>query len=686
MTKAVYALLVGVNEYLGEVPNLRGCKQDITEFDAYLEGRVGQDGARYESLLLTDERATRQNVIDAFRDHLGKAQKNDQVLFYFSGHGSRAKVPQDLAYLEPDGFMETLVLHDSRQNKVGDLVDKELGCLLYDVGQNGAEITVVLDCCHSGTGTRSDQIGIRQAPDDELERSVDDLLFMQSDFSDLVKTGSDVEGRITIPKTDHVLLAACLSQQFAKELPINGTPKGIFSYFLLDSLKTAGHLTYRDLYMRVNALVKARVSEQSPQLESDNADLLSRPFLGGTIQATPSHFTVSYHKEFKWVVDAGAIHGIVDPRGDETTRLALFPFDATAKDLHDLTKSTHTADIVKVMATQSQINLTSGKELYEFTTYKAVIIDIPIDPLLVLINGDAEMVSAVDDAIGSFGIDQTPSILIESTKKEEMAALWVGVTSEGYKIFRSGEVDSLVSGKFVGDVADSAQEFRTLAGQLEHIARWQNLLQLHNPSYQLDSDAVRLHFEVKNGLNWERVPADQEIVLNYQKIESEEGGETFWQAPEFRMALENVSKRRLFCMLFDLTDRFKIISLTESDGEWLDPGELYWLFDKEALEGTVPDELWSRGQTSQRDTLKLLVTTEESYARRLEQDTLPEKVHQTKSIPEDLPQPDTLSRLMHRVNTRELGRKKRPKKVSDWYSTETSFTTNRPAEAKWIRD
>ena len=57
-------------------------------------------------------------------------------------------------FLEPTGANQTLVCADSRRAGVPDLADKELSVLLDDVAARGPHVLVVLDCCHSGGGTR----------------------------------------------------------------------------------------------------------------------------------------------------------------------------------------------------------------------------------------------------------------------------------------------------------------------------------------------------------------------------------------------------------------------------------------------------------------------------------------------------------------------------------------------------
>lgn len=104
MPQTVYAFLVGIDQYQSPVPPLRGCVNDITAVHEFLKSRVAIDGKGLETLVLLNEQATVQAVIDGFRNFLKRAEKGDVALFYYGGHGSQAIVPAGLEQFEPDGL------------------------------------------------------------------------------------------------------------------------------------------------------------------------------------------------------------------------------------------------------------------------------------------------------------------------------------------------------------------------------------------------------------------------------------------------------------------------------------------------------------------------------------------------------------------------------------------------------
>jgi uncharacterized caspase-like protein len=169
MSRTVYGLLVGIDDYPAPVPPLRGCVNDITAVEQLLRERLAAD-QKLDTKVLKNAEATRQAVIDGFM-HLRNAGPDDVALFYYSGHGSQERTPPEFWYLEPDRLDETLVCYDSRLADNYDLADKELAKLIAAVAARGAHVLVILDSCHSGSGTRTTaSAGVRRVQTDLRER------------------------------------------------------------------------------------------------------------------------------------------------------------------------------------------------------------------------------------------------------------------------------------------------------------------------------------------------------------------------------------------------------------------------------------------------------------------------------------------------------------------------------------
>ena len=181
MARKLYGLLVGIDKYPGRVPDLRGCVNDIDAFAEYLQGQAAKgDFEEPQLCLLKSEAATREAIIKGFREHLCQAGPDDIALFYYSGHGSQEQAPEEFWHLEPDRLNETLVCYDSREPGGWDLADKELAKLIHEVSRKNPHTVLILDCCHSGSGTRDGDVAgtaVRKLATDTRQRPLDSFIF-----------------------------------------------------------------------------------------------------------------------------------------------------------------------------------------------------------------------------------------------------------------------------------------------------------------------------------------------------------------------------------------------------------------------------------------------------------------------------------------------------------------------------
>ncbi len=153
-----YALLVGVDDYAPEGESegdLYSCETDAYIMREVLVGKYGfaQSNVRMLLSLHEGQEATGGNIVNAFKEHLiDQAEPDDIAVFYFSGHGTRAR---DTSGDEIDGYDEALCPADiDATHEV--LTDDQLDFLL---GQLRTEhVTVIADSCHAGTITRAPDV------------------------------------------------------------------------------------------------------------------------------------------------------------------------------------------------------------------------------------------------------------------------------------------------------------------------------------------------------------------------------------------------------------------------------------------------------------------------------------------------------------------------------------------------
>jgi len=674
MSTTLYALLVGIDNYQEPVPLLNGCVNDITVIETLLRARTVSGNLRLEMQTLRNGEATRQAVIDGFLKHLSRAKHEDVALFYYSGHGSQERTPPEFWHVEPDRLDETLVCYDSRSSNSHDLADKELAKLIAHVAKNDPHVLIVLDCCHSGSGTRALPSGegkVRRAPTDTRERKLNTFLITPGEAQQLAgqRTREGAVGWLTVPRGHHILMAACREDEEAKEVSGNAQPRGAFSYYLSEMLQSAsgGSLTYRDLFKRVNALVRAKVARQSPVIEATDIRDLDRPFLGGAIQARAPYFTVSFDKGAGWVIDGGAVHGIPAPVGNETTTLALFDPGSPIEKAAGSGRAIGDARVIESLPTRSKVALSLKVGNPDpTTTYGAIVTGLPLPPLSLQVTGEDAAVALFRKALATSGPGNSPSWLVR--ERHESSDFQLLAEQQSYRIRRTADDRPLV----VDIQGANEASARQAVENLEHIARWTRIAEMGNPCSRLAPDAVKFDLfsiSLSGEETLVKTTAHGDLRFSYDLVDGKP------QPPQFKMRLQNQSNQRLYCMLLDLPETFAVSSsLLEGNGVWLDPGAEAWakIDGNPIIPASIPAPFVEQGLTEIKDILKLIVSTDECDATLLDQDDLGVRFDSARRAFRALPS-NTLDRLMYRVNFRHFGGEQ-PSSLTEWTASELSVT------------
>lgn len=233
-----WALVVGVNECPefrlpdGTRPRaLRGAESDA---DAFAEMLTDQFHFPKECVQrLQGQNATRAAVEKSLDKLLKAVQADDSFLFYFAGHGTQVVDQRPLD--EVDRLDEALCLTDTTAEGKNLWRDDEMGKWLEAC--RARRITVVLDCCHAGTGIKdpADDLASRYLPIAPAKSAEPREAEPQSPWQDLHPTTKSLERRSL------AALFACQSDQQAYERRFPGQKSparsGQFTHFLLAALK-----------------------------------------------------------------------------------------------------------------------------------------------------------------------------------------------------------------------------------------------------------------------------------------------------------------------------------------------------------------------------------------------------------------------------------------------------------------
>ncbi|KAL6306604.1 hypothetical protein BKA93DRAFT_148884 [Sparassis latifolia] len=285
-TPPLFALIIGINYYKSDkIGDLRGAVPDANAIQNFLENDLGVP-----------------------RDHIRnlrnkKATKGDPILIFYAGHGGSAPAP--------DGWqgpkIEMLLPCDCEEldNVWSNVIpDRTFASLLDRLAEaKGDNITVILDCCHSSSGTRGDNaecmvrgIDILDSPSPDLDRQI------WGATVDGKRASQPAPGFARSGLRSHVLLAACGAGERAQEF----NKRGRFTQAILERLSMAGtaNITYKELIQQITPW-----EEQNPQCEGYNQGRVV--FNSKAPNLRRMVFEVRWEGE-KYVMKAGAAHGVTD--------------------------------------------------------------------------------------------------------------------------------------------------------------------------------------------------------------------------------------------------------------------------------------------------------------------------------------------------------------------------------------
>jgi hypothetical protein len=243
-----HALIVGVG---GELSNTVDDAQGLADI-LKDEGRCAYPAEQVHTR--TGENATREAILTALDQLAQSTDSQSTAVFYFSGHGYRARASIGEAYyLLPHGY------------------DVER---LSETAISGAEFTeklraipaqkllVLLDCCHAGG------VGDAKAPGLDLTKSP-----LPPEAASLLAEGS---GRVLIASSQE------------DELSFAGRPYSAFTLALIEALagegvaKNDGYVRVADVALHARQVVPGRTSDrQHPILHFEHADNFALAYYAG---------------------------------------------------------------------------------------------------------------------------------------------------------------------------------------------------------------------------------------------------------------------------------------------------------------------------------------------------------------------------------------------------------------------
>jgi len=279
------ALIVGIN-YPGTSYPLKGCVNDANLIADMLTEHFGFTDAGNRRML-TDASATTEAMLERLEWLVADAKSGDVLWFSYSGHGSQLiNQKYDVNDYEPDNKDEIIAPVDLnwRDKVIRDDKLKEI----FDKVPAGVNLTVLLDCCNSGSGLdQTDQyqsLGLGEARSIEITKTPGARFIEMPDDIANRGRGLDLDVRSRSVQSRNVnktgmLITGCQAQQTSADAWIDRKFVGAATYYLVDTLKNNNYdITYKGLIDEMNqAMVKNNYS-QRPQLDG-SPDLHESKFL-----------------------------------------------------------------------------------------------------------------------------------------------------------------------------------------------------------------------------------------------------------------------------------------------------------------------------------------------------------------------------------------------------------------------
>ncbi|MGC1390746.1 MAG: caspase family protein [Bacteroidales bacterium] len=281
------ALIIGIDIYLpGNVTqvnsgrtswiNLDGCVNDAMSIKTLLASKYGF-GEDHISLL-TNEKATREGIINCIKRLTETSQKGDIVVIYYAGHGSQIR---NIASSEADQKDETIVPSDAYLG-AADIRDKEINELFYQLSEKGVILTAIFDSCHSGSISRG------LADHEPKSRYLAPV----------------PNARVNDPVIPHdlvsenvLIISAAQDEETAKEQEDEqGNPHGAFTFALIQALMTLPpNAPAIKIIESTRAIIKYNGKLQEPVFEGNDRRKNST-LTGLPRESVPNTFTVAVLK------------------------------------------------------------------------------------------------------------------------------------------------------------------------------------------------------------------------------------------------------------------------------------------------------------------------------------------------------------------------------------------------------
>ena len=612
--KSHWAVLIGINFYKEPLKSLEGCVRDVQSIENYLKTRhtpiqidvltasTPSDKGSGHPCEKPNLWPTYQNVASRLRKIIEKAGHGDFVYIHFSGHGTQMDARSFDKYSNKDTGDLALVLFDEDTiSGTRYLHSRDLADLLNKMVEKGLLVTLVLDCCFSGSVVRRDDRdydGIRTVTyDPAVDVAYPPRLDINLSFhvGSTARRDAHMLGNLLISPDGYTILSACGPHEIAQELTLGGKKNGALSYFLVRTLlsQTDTKITHQSIYDHLRMKFHVYWPRQTPMRYGNR----NFSFFG---KRRPEGNAAFIHvlrrpEGDRLYLGAGHVHGV-----SEDDEYAVYPLESSEDIFKNADKVSFNARVTAVGSVQSDLIVANAKSIAvgPRTRWKA-------RPLTHLSPWKIPVRLMIDDdnqAQWTTLAKSIPYMRLFTNTVEGQPYLFNVTRNEHseYEILnesnqRINNVPTISAGR------DNA--LRCVLNILEHITTFKYVEGIENRVLEApfeQSFTVHLRDAAGSGLE------------NWGALEVKDGARV-------SMTVENFSKQPLYLALFDLGPSWQIDDLVCGSGEGdslvLPPKneEAKHTGKKEiGIQMTIPESLRDQDHCGCEDIFKIFITNKPS--------------------------------------------------------------------------
>jgi hypothetical protein len=239
--KKKIALLFGINDYPGNVNDLRGCLNDIDD----VATKLNREFPGFVITKFKDAEVTCARFYYEIKTILLLMKYGDILYVHYSGHGTQVPSSQ-----EANGYHEALYLYD------GPFIDDKVQ-ELQAMTVNGAIVVAKFDSCFSG---------------DMLREFTSNPSYIKNKFYQMpgVPLMHKVVKRFAkAPKLilKWVVFSGCSEEQTSSDAEFNGRANGAFTYF--DNLSYNAKSSYSGEIVKLHTYLPGDGFDQDPTIDGD---------------------------------------------------------------------------------------------------------------------------------------------------------------------------------------------------------------------------------------------------------------------------------------------------------------------------------------------------------------------------------------------------------------------------------